>query len=356
MNINEIIFFSSFLLVITLMLLLDLKVAHKTDHNIKFKEALIWSIIWIVLGLSFYFVLLYHGNWIHGVTDINGIQARIDTYNHPISIVGIADKDLAISIYNKNLGLEYLTGYLIEKSLSIDNIFVMIMIFMSFGVEEKYYHRVLFWGILGAIVMRFVFIFVSSFLIQKFAWMLIVFGLLLVYMAVKLFLTRNKEDKIDPANHPVVRFFSRFFPLHPKFEGNKFWVRVKGKKKWALTPLFLVLMVIEFSDVIFAFDSVPAVFSVTQDPYIVFFSNIFAILGLRSLFFIFVIIMKKLRFLKIGLSVLLFYIGLKMIIGKMDIFGLDPLHIKTNISLLIILGILTVSILASVFFPAKDKK
>lgn len=346
MNISEILFFSAFLVIVTLMLLVDLKVAHKKDHTIRLKEAIIWSIIWIALGLSFYFVLLYHGNWIHGISGINDITERIAKFRHPIDIGGLSFPD-ALKVYNKNLGLEYLTGYLIEKSLSVDNIFVMIMIFLSFGVEEKYYHRVLFWGILGAIIMRFLFIFVSSVLIQTFSWMLIVFGLLLIYMAVKLFLTRNKENKIEPEHHPVVRFCARYFSVLPHYEKNRFWL--VRDKKFYLTPLFIVLLVIEFSDVIFAFDSVPAVFSVTQDPYIVFFSNIFAILGLRSLFFIFVIIMKSLTYLKHGLSVLLFFIGAKMIIAKLGV------HIPTSYSLYVILLILTVSIVASLLFPSKQK-
>lgn len=347
MNTSEILFFSSFLAVVVLLLLIDLKIAHKKDHTIAFKEALLWSIIWIVLGLSFYFVLLYHGNWIHGISDLKDISKQISKFHHPVNIDGLLYPD-ALKVYNKNLGLEYLTGYLIEKSLSVDNIFVMIMIFLSFGIEEKYYHRVLFWGILGAIIMRFVFIFVSSVLIQTFSWMLVVFGLLLIYMAVKLFLTRNKENKIDPEHHPVVRFCAKYFSVLPQYKGNKFWIM--RDKRFFVTPLFIVLLVIEFSDVIFAFDSVPAVFSVTQDPYIVFFSNIFAILGLRSLFFIFVIIMKSLTYLKHGLSVLLFFIGAKMIITKLGV------HIPTSYSLYTILLILLVSIAASLLFPSKKNK
>lgn len=346
MNINEIIFFSGFLVFVILMLLFDLVVVHKKDHPIAFKEALIWSVIWISIGLSFYFVLRFHGDWIHGIASREDILMRISKYNLPINIDGL-DFMQSLEVYRKNMGLEYLSGYLIEKALSVDNIFVMIMIFMSFNVEEKYYHRVLFWGILGAIIMRFIFIFVSSALIQTFSWMLVVFGLMLVYIAVKLFLTRNKEDKIDTKGHPVVRFVSKYFAVHPEFVQQKFWIRIN--KKLFFTPLFIVLLVIEFSDVIFAFDSVPAVFSITQDPYIVFFSNIFAILGLRSLFFIFVIIMKSLSYLKHGLALLLFVIGAKMIAGK---FGV---HIETSHSLYMILAILGGSIIASLLFPKKKK-
>jgi tellurite resistance protein TerC len=218
---------------------------------------------------------------------------------------------------------------------------------MAFNVQERYYKRVLFWGILGALIMRFLFIFLSAALIQKYSWFLYVFGVLLVVTGIKMFLERNKEDKIETAKHPVVRIASKFFPVYPKYVGKYFFIR--KNRKTMMTPMFITLLVIEFSDVIFAVDSVPAIFSITQDPYIVFFSNIFAILGLRSLFFVIVHIVNLFRFLKVGLAILLTFIGFKMLLH----IQLDEWGFTTSYSLLVILAILTTSILASVLIPEK---
>jgi len=259
--------------------------------------------------------------------------------------------DQAIETYNKNLALEYLAGYLIEYSLSVDNVFVIIMIFLSFSIRPKYYKRILFWGILGAIVMRFIFIFTASALIQHFSWFMIVFGILLLGIGGKMgveFFTRKDEDAIDTENHPVVKFASRWFSVTREDQGEKFWIR--RNRKIYLTPLFIVLLIIEFSDVIFAVDSVPAVFSVTQDPYIVFFSNIFAILGLRSLFFLVIDVLTRFHFLKLGLGVLLVFVGFKMLVHYIHI------DISTQLSLYIITGILVASILASLIYSNLQKK
>ena len=232
-----------------------------------------------------------------------------------------------------------------EETLSIDNIFVMIMILMSFGVEKKYYHRVLFYGILGAIVLRFLFIFAAAALIQKFHWILFIFGGILIYSGVKMFLERNKEERIDIENHFVVKFLTKRKLSVPYFDGHNFFTKVDGR--WLCTPLFIVLVIIELSDIVFAFDSVPAVFSVTSDPYIVFFSNIFAIMGLRSLFFMMESVLDKFWFLKIGLAILLTFIGVKMLLPIIH------LHIGTVASLCVILGILSLSIVISLMFPKK---
>ena len=302
---NEIIVFFSFLLIVGFMLMLDLGVFNKNSHKISLKEAGIWTSVWVLVSIACFVFIRFNGNILHDIKDIAHLQTIISTYNHPIDISGKSFED-AISIYNNNLSLEYITGYLIEYALSVDNIFVIVMIFLAFGVEPKYYHRVLFWGIIGALIMRFIFIFLSSALIQNFGWILYVFGFILIFTGVKMFISRNKEDKVETEKHPAVRFVSKYFSMTEQYEGQKFWIK-KGKKMF-FTPLFLVLIVIEFTDVIFAVDSVPAIFSITKDPYIVFFSNIFAILGLRSLFFLLVGIMDLFLYLKTGLSVLLIFI------------------------------------------------
>ena len=242
---------------------------------------------------------------------------------------------------------EVLAGYFLEESLSIDNIFVMIMIFVSFGIQKEYYHRVLFWGIFGAIVLRFIFIFALAGLISQFAWLLAVFGVILIYSGVKMFLDKG-DEQMDTENHPIVKFASKHFPVTSKSHGHDFFIHENGK--WLLTPLFLVLLVIEFSDIIFAVDSIPAVFSVTKNPVIVYTSNIFAIMGLRSLFFLLSDVADRFWMLHYGLGVLLTFIGVKMIGGEFFDWHIPPLA-----SLAVILGILVFSILLSMLIhkPAK---
>ena len=345
---SEIGFFSVFMVFVFLMLLLDLGVFTRSYHKVGFTEATIWSIVWIGVSILFYFFLIHFGYLVHGIDTLEEIQERIMEYKHPIDISGLGF-DEALKRYEKNLALEYLTGYIIEKSLSVDNIFVIIMIFLAFGVDEMYYKRVLLWGIIGAVIMRFIFIFAGAALVREFDWVLYIFGLILVFTGIKLYLDRNKKNRIDPARHPMVRFASKYFRVHKSFVGHKFFVKIDGKRY--MTPLFLVLLVIEFSDVIFAVDSIPAIFAISKDPYIIFFSNVFAILGLRALFFLMASILKKFYYLKIGLSVLLTFIGIKMLVHEpIKEIGFSTIH-----SLYIILGILSVSILASIFFPPKEK-
>lgn len=347
LNINEISFFTVFLIFIMGMLLLDLGIFSKDNHKVGFKEALIWSAVWIGFSLAFYFFIIHYGDLIHGIDNLKELQERIVSYKHPIRIDGLAYED-AIVLYEKNLALEYLTGYIIEKSLSVDNIFVIILIFYAFGVEEKYFKRVLIWGIIGAVIMRFIFIFTGAALVAKFDWILYLFGVFLVITGVRLFFGKHEEDKIDAEKHWVVRFASRYLNVHKNYVGNKFFVKLDGK--WLITPLFIVLLVIEFSDVIFAVDSIPAIFAVSKDPYIIFFSNIFAILGLRALFFLLVNVLNKFYYLKVGLSILLIFIGLKMLIHE----PLTKVGFTTAHSLYVVLGILTLSIVISVLFPPKS--
>jgi tellurite resistance protein TerC len=348
----ETLFFIFFILFILSVLGLDLGFFDKHSHEIKFKEAIIWTCVWVGLAVGFYFFILYKGELIHGLKTVGDIQAKISQYHDPIKL-GSSDYEQALNIYRKNLSLEFMAGYLIEYMLSVDNVFVMILIFLSFNVQKIYYKRVLFWGILGAIVMRFLFIFLSSALIQKFSWVLYVFGLFLVFTGIKMFVERKKDEKIDTARHPVIRIASKYLPLYPNYFRGHFWFRnKKDNNRLNFTPLFAVLLVIEFSDVIFAVDSVPAIFSVTRDPYIVFFSNIFAILGLRSLFFVVSHVITMFRFLKIGLSVLLTFIGGKMLMHTwLEQCGFTTLH-----SLFVILAILGISILASLFWPGTNKR
>ena len=346
MNLHEVLFFFGFIIFVVTVLTIDLGFFSKQSHIIPFKEAISWTAVWVALALVFYLLILLFGDRIHGIQNMDQLKAIIVLHGHPIKLTN-ETYEQALAIYRYNLSLEYITGYLIEYALSVDNVFVMIMIFIAFNVQERYYKRVLFWGILGAIILRFLFIFLSSALIQRFSWFLYVFGVLLVFTGVKMFLDRNKEDKIETSKHPVVRFASKLFPVYPKYVGKSFYIR--KNRKYMITPLFIALLVIEFTDVVFALDSVPAIFSITQDPYIVFFSNIFAILGLRSLFFVVIHVINLFRFLKIGLAVLLTFIGLKMLLHT----HLDAWGFTTSYSLLVVLGILIISILASVLIPER---
>lgn len=284
------------------MLALDLGVFHRKAHEIKFKEAITWSVVWILLALVFN-VLVYF--W-------HGTQAA----------------------------LEFLTGYLIEKSLSMDNIFVFLMIFSYFGVKPMYQHKVLFWGIIGAVVMRAIFIFAGVTLIKIFHPIIYIFGVFLIFSGIKMGLQKDRE--IHPEKNPVFKVFRKIFKITPDYVDGKFFVK-RGKNLIA-TPLFVVLLVVESTDVMFAIDSIPAIIAITHDPFIVYTSNIFAILGLRALYFAIAGFVTMFRFFKYGLSVILVFIGIKMLIS-------DIYKIPTLITLIVVFSIITVSILASVLIP-----
>jgi len=340
---SEMIFFSAFLVLILILLFIDLGLFSKNYHTISLKESLIWTLIWIAFAVGFYFLIWLKGNLIHGIDSLESLQVNIARYHSHLNISGLTYPE-ALKAYNHNLSLQFITGYIIEYSLSMDNVFVILLIFLSFNVPKKYYKRVLFWGILGAIVMRFLFIFILSALIHRAEWILYLFGLFLIVTAAKMAwdFWFQIEKKIDIEHHPMVRFAKKFFPVHPKFEEHKFWI--KKNRLLYITPLFLVLLVVEFSDVVFAVDSVPAIFAVTRDPYIVFFSNIFAIMGLRSLFFLISHFFNMFYYLKAGLAALLGFIGIKMILPLIN----PILKLDTQWSLAIILLILSISIIASV--------
>ena len=294
--------FNAFILA---MLALDLAVFHKKPHEVKFKEAVGWSAFWIALALLFNAGLWY----------LRGRQA----------------------------GLEFLTGYLIEKSLSVDNLFVFLLVFSYFGVPAKHQHGPLFWGVLGALVFRFIFIMAGIELLERFHWLIYVFGVILIVSGVKLW--QEKQKKIEPEKNPVVRLFRRVMPVTSEYHGGKFFVRQAGKL--AATPLFLVLLVIETTDVIFAVDSIPAILAITRDPFIVYSSNAFAILGLRALYFALSGVMQMFHHLHYGLSAILAFIGCKMIASEFA-------KVPTWASLAVVATILAVSIWASLRWPAKS--
>lgn len=340
---TEILFLGGFVVFIAAILVLDMLVIDRKAHVVSIKEAGTWTAIWIGLALLFSVFLWFHGDMVHGIENMQELQAVAARYAAHLKL-DASDFEASLQQYRHYMTISYISGYLIEKTLSVDNLFVMMMIFTSFGVGKNEYQHVLNWGILGAIVLRFIFIFLGAAIISRFDWILLVFGALLIYSGIKMYVNRNKKEEINVEKHPLVKFLTKTGRMYPKFMGDKFFVREAGK--WLLTPLFVTVLVIEFSDLIFAFDSIPAVFSVSLDPYVVFFSNIFAILGLRAMFFLLAAIADKFRYLKTGVCVLLVFIGVKMLIHKY--FEIDAIA-----SLLFIIAVLIISIGASLIIPQK---
>ncbi len=355
---TEIIFFACFITFIVGILLLDMLVIDKKAHKVSMKEAGAWTAVWITLALGFSVFLWFHGDLVHGINNFQELQEVSSRYASHLKL-DPNDFEGGLTQYRHYMTISYITGYLIEKTLSVDNLFVMMMIFSSFGVSKMEYQRVLNWGILGAIVMRFVFIFAGAAIIAKFDWILLIFGVFLMYSGIKMFLERNKQEQMDVNHHPVVKFLSKHFRVFPRFHGDSFFLHAKknaDKKleivkkhhggRLYMTPLFVTVIFIEFSDLIFAFDSIPAVFSVTLDPYVVFFSNIFAILGLRAMFFLLAGVADRFRYLKPGVCVLLLFIGLKLLVQ-------EYVEIDTIWSLVFIVAVLASSIGASLLIPEK---
>lgn len=346
---SETLFFIAFAVFVLVIMVLDLGIFSKqTSHVVTFKEAATWSAVWVALSVAFYFFLKSYGYLVHGIFDMAQLEAVRNKYASHVPLVP-GNFDASLARFQNNMSLEYITGYLVEYSLSADNIFVFILIFNSFGVRERYYKKILVWGILGAIVLRFFFIFIGSALIQRFEWILYVFGAFLVYTGLQLFFQKDEDESIDTNNHPVVKFASKYLNIYPRNVSDNFFVRNKANHKLYVTPLFLIVIVIAFTDLIFAVDSIPAIFSITKDPYIVFFSNVFAIMGLRSMFFFLSSIIEQFRFLKVGLAVLLTFIGAKMLAEP----WLHDLGFKPVYSLYIIVAILAISVLASWLIPEK---
>jgi tellurite resistance protein TerC len=345
---REILFFIVFVVSIIAVLLLDLLLVGRKSHEVSVKEAAIWSAIWIALALGFAVFLNYYAELVHGIESFDDLRVIAQKYV-PFLTLDETSFENSLKLYRRNSAVNFLSGYLIEKSLSVDNLFVMMAILTAFSVQKKDYKPVLFWGIIGAIVLRCVFIFAGAALIYRFEWLLYIFGGYLIFVGIKMYVQRNAETKIEPQHHPVVRFLSKHFKVFPHFVNHRFFIRKNGLLY--ITPLFIVLIIIEFTDLVFALDSIPAIFSVTRDPYIVFFSNIFAILGLRSLFFLLIKVVEKFYLLKIGVALLLVYVGVKLMLHEWLVhLGFKPVY-----SLYIILFVLTASILLSVLFPRKQK-
>jgi tellurite resistance protein TerC len=292
-------------------LALDLGVLHKKSERVSLKEAGMWSAVWVALSLSFAFA----------VYRTMGRQA----------------------------GLEFLTGYLIEYALSVDNIFVFVLIFSYFNVPEKYQHRVLFWGIIGALVLRGVMIIAGSALVSRFAWTLYIFGAFLLFTGIRMALQKENAS-YNPEKDPVFRLSRRLFPVTQEYHGDSFFIKEPDKSgtiRWTATPLFIVLVLVDTTDVVFATDSIPAIFAVTRDPFIIYTSNICAVLGLRALYFLLANVVDKFVYLKLGLSLVLIFIGAKMM--------LEPFfHIPIVASLGVVAAVLLASILASLQWPREE--
>jgi tellurite resistance protein TerC len=292
----------AFNLFVLVMLAIDLGVFHKKAHTVSVKEALIWSAVWISLALVFNFIVyLWRGH---------------DT------------------------ALQFLTGYLIEKSLSVDNLFVFLLIFSYFNVPPLYQHKILYWGILGALVMRAILIGVGAALITRFHWVIYVFGGFLIFTGIKMFF--QKEEEIHPEDNPVVKLLMRFARTTGRYHDDRFLVKIDGKM--FVTPMLITLAVVEVTDLVFALDSIPAIFAVTKEPFIVYTSNVFAILGLRSLYFALAGVVDKFHYLKVGLAVVLTFVGTKMVIA-------DIYHISIGLSLGVVGGVLALSVIASLLWP-----
>jgi tellurite resistance protein TerC len=303
-RLNQIVFWILFNIFVAAMLVLDLGVFHRRAHAVKFREALLWSAMWIALAAVFAVIVYF---W-HGRTPT----------------------------------LEFVTGYVIELSLSVDNLFVFLLIFRYFRVPAVHQHKVLFWGILGALVMRAVFILAGVGLIRRFHWIVYVFGALLVYSGIKLFF--QDETEIHPEKNPVLKLFRRWMPVTKDYEGNKFFIRRAGLYA---TPLLIVLLVVETTDLLFAVDSIPAILAITIDAFIVYTSNVFAILGLRSMYFALAGMMEMFHYLHYGLSVVLMFVGAKMLVSHYY-------DIPTHIALAVVAGVLGTSIALSMAFPKKE--
>jgi tellurite resistance protein TerC len=299
-----------FNLFVLLMLALDLGVFHRKAHVVSIKEATIWSVVWISLALLFNLGLYFFWRQISPASEYSNSEAA----------------------------LAFFTGYLIEKSLSVDNIFVFVLIFTFFRVPAAYQHRVLFWGIIGALLMRGTLIAVGATLLREFHWIIYVFGAFLIFTGIRMALHRNEEMHLE--QNPLIKFVRRIMPVTETYEDDKFFLRRAGKLM--ATPLFLVLLLVESTDLVFAVDSIPAIFAVTDDPFIVYTSNVFAILGLRSLYFLLAGVVDKFYYLKLGLSVVLVFVGTKMVM-------VDLYKIPVVVSLGVIASILAISVVASLW-------
>ena len=344
---TEVVLMAGFLVLIVSVLMIDLLVVGRKSHIVSTKEALGWTSIWVLLALGFYVFLKFYGHLLHGIQTPAELSEVVRQYTPEIRFK-LTDFEGMLGEYRDHMSMSYLAGYFIEQTLSIDNVFVILLILQGFSVPQKNYKTVLFWGVLGAIILRFIFIFAGAALIQRFNWILYIFGAFLVFQGIKILVKKDDEDK-NFHDSAIVKILSRYFNITKEYVGNKFAVKHKGKVFF--TPLMLVLVLVEFTDVIFALDSIPAVFSVSLDPYVVFFSNIFAIIGLRSLFFLLANMIDKFRFLNVGVSILLIFVGLKLLAQH----WLEEIGFKSSYSLYFIATTITLSIVFSALFPEKEK-
>jgi tellurite resistance protein TerC len=360
-----------FIALVMVFLALDLGVFHREAHEVSMKESITWSCIWLACGMSFtgFIYYAYQFHWL-------GLGLETPTYAGGAIVLG--------EVTGATAAIQYLTGYVVEKSLAMDNIFVIAMIFGYFAIPAKYQHRVLFWGIIGALIMRGAMIYLGGELIMRYTWILIVFGIFLILTAVKMALITSHND---PGNNPVVKLAKKFFRTVNFYDGQKFFTRrtvvpttVKDAKtgkdtyapaepgtlsaRWAITPLFLALIMVEITDLVFAVDSIPAIFAITPDPFIVFTSNIFAILGLRALYFCLAALIAKFRFLKPALILILAFIGVKLLLlaapPYLNDIGLSAnelssIKIDPFVSLIVVIGTLAAATVMSILIPSEKE-
>jgi tellurite resistance protein TerC len=364
----------AFIGLVIVFLALDLGVFHREAHEVKMKEAVTWSAIWLTCGIAFsgFVYVAYENHW---------LGLGLDTAKYSTSEAIKAGAPLIVSgeVQGFEAAKQYLVGYVIEKSLAMDNIFVIALIFSFFAVPAKYQHRVLFWGIIGALLMRGGMIFLGAGLILKYQWILIVFGGFLILTALKMALIKGNDDV---SQNIAVRLCKKFFRVTEFYDGQKFFTKRTLKPTysknaagtevmdpapaaslsatWAITPLFLALILVEITDLVFAVDSIPAIFAITPDPFIVFTSNIFAILGLRALYFCLAALIQKFRFLKPALIMILAFVGVKLLLLSappyLDLIGMakaDPIKIDTTASLLVVVGTLLLATVLSVVIPSR---
>jgi tellurite resistance protein TerC len=372
--------YAGFIALVLLFLALDLGVFHREAHEVSMKEAITWSAIWLTVGISFsgFVYAAYERHWL-------GLGLDTPMYNPAVAQSPDAPPIVLGEVRGLDAAEQYLTGYVVEKSLAMDNIFVIAMIFSFFAIPAKYQHRVLFWGIIGALVMRGGMIFLGAELVMRYTWVLILFGVFLILTALKMALIRGNTD---PSVNVFVRLAKRWMPLRDFYDGQRFFTRrtlaptyspdpATGRLRQdpappgtlgpvAMTPMFLALLMVEITDLVFAVDSIPAIFAITPDPFIVFTSNIFAILGLRSLYFCLAALIARFRFLKPALILILAFVGVKLLLLSLppyldemgrwvgaEIGPFTAIKVDTLLSLLIVVGLLVAAVVLSIVFPAR---
>jgi len=366
--------YAAFIALVIVFLALDLGVFHKVAHEVGMKEAITWSAIWLSCGVAFsvFVYFAYENHWL-------GLGLDTPKYSTAAAMQAGAPIIVSGEVQGFEAAKQYLTGYVVEKSLAMDNIFVIALIFSFFAVPGKYQHRVLFWGIIGALVMRGGMIFLGAGLILKYQWILIIFGGFLILTALKMALIKGNDDV---SQNIAVRLCKKFFRVTEFYDGQKFFTKrtlrptytkdAAGKEvmdpapagslsaAWAITPLFLALILVEITDLVFAVDSIPAIFAITPDPFIVFTSNIFAILGLRALYFCLAALIPKFRFLKPALILILAFVGVKLLLLSvppyLNVIGMaksNPIKIDTTVSLLVVVGTLLLATVLSLVIPAR---